>query len=155
MLFDAVVRLGQDRKAADRPDHPVRLVFIQTTPHHKRGKSGGGTAGPRSDGVLRIATNLLDVPAEVIAFLYQHRWTIEIFFRFLKHILGCRHLLSTDPAGVEIQAYCAIIACLLIALWTGRQPTKRTYEMICFYFLGWADEEELLAHLAKLKKPGV
>ncbi len=154
MTFDAVVRRGQDRKAAGRPGHPLRLVFLQTTPHQKRGKYGGGTLGPRSDGVLRIATNLLDVPAEVIGFLYQRRWMIEIFFRFLKHILGCRHLLSTAPAGVEIQAYCAIIACLLIALWTGKQPTKRTYEMICFYFIGWADEEELLAHLAKLKKPG-
>jgi Transposase DDE domain len=153
--FDAVVRMGQDRKDKDRPGHPTRLIFIQTTPHQKRGKTGGGTLGPRSDGVLRIATNLLDVPAEVIAVLYQRRWTIEIFFRFLKHILGCRHLLSTDPVGVEIQAYCAIIACLLIALWTGKQPTKRTYEMICFYFIGWADEEELLAHVQKLKaQPG-
>lgn len=151
ITFDAVVRMGQDRKGQDKPSHPMRLIFIQTTPHQKRGKHGGGTSGPRSDGVLRIATNLLDVPAEVIGFIYQRRWMIEIFFRFLKHILGCRHLLSTDPVGVEIQAYCAIIACLLIALWTGKQPTKRTYEMICFYFIGWADEEELLAHLAKLK----
>jgi hypothetical protein len=60
---------------------------------------------------------------------------------------------STDSVGVEIQAYCAIIACLLISLWTGKQPTKRTYEMICFCLIDWADEEELLAHLAKLKKP--
>jgi Transposase DDE domain len=151
ITFDAVVRMGQDRKGDDRPGHLMRLIFIQTTPHQKRGKHGGGTAGPRSDGVLRIATNLLDVPAEVIGFIYQSRWTIEIFFRFLKHILGCRHLLSTNPKGVEIQAYCAIIACLLIALWTGKQPTKRTYEMICFYFIGWADEDELLEHLQKLK----
>jgi hypothetical protein len=151
VTFDAVVHLGDSRTARDRPQHPVRLIFIKTTPHEKRGKYGGGSAGPRSDGTLRIATNLLDVPAEVIAFIYQQRWLIEIFFRFLKHILGCRHLLSTDPVGIEIQAYCAIIACLLIALWTGRKPTKRTYEMICFYFIGWADEEELLAHLEKLQ----
>lgn len=151
VIFDAVVEMGVGRQAAERPQHPVRLVFVQITPHAKRGKQGGGSSGPRSDGVLRIATNLLDVPAEVIAFLYQQRWLIEIFFRFLKHILGCRHLLSTDPVGIEIQAYCAIIACLLIALWTGKKPTKRTYEMICFYFIGWADEEELLAHLAKLQ----
>jgi hypothetical protein len=151
VTLDAVVQLGAERKLEDRPQHPVRLVFIQTTPHEKRGKQGGGTAGPRSDGTLRLATNLLDVPAEVIAFIYQQRWLIEIFFRFLKHILGCRHLLSTDPVGIEIQAYCAIIACLLIALWTGKKPTKRTYEMICWYFIGWADEEELLAHLEKLK----
>ena len=151
VTFDAVVRLGDNRTSRDRPEHPVRLIFIKTTPHVKRGKQGGGTTGPGSDGLLRIATNLLDVPAEVIGFIYQRRWLIEIFFRFLKHILGCRHLLSTDPVGIEIQAYCAIIACLLIALWTGKQPTKRTYEMICFYFIGWADEEELLNHLDKLK----
>lgn len=151
VTFDAVVRMGLDRKGEDRPRHPMRLVFIKTTPHEKRGKQGGGTSGPQSDGVLRIATNMLDVPADVIGFLFRHRWMIEIFFRFLKHVLGCRHLLSTDPVGIEIQAYCAIIACLLIALWTGKKPTKRTYEMLCFYFIGWADEEELLAHLAKLK----
>jgi hypothetical protein len=151
VLSDAVVGFGRDRPGRGQPGHPVRLVFVRTTPHQKRGKAGGGTLGPRSDGVLRIATNLLDVPAEVVAALYQRRWTIEVFFRFLKHVLGCRHLLSTDPVGVEIQAYCAIIACLLIALWTGKRPTKRTYEMICFYFIGWADEEELLAHVQKLK----
>lgn len=151
VTFDAEVRMGQNRQGEDRPQHALRLVFIQTTPHEKRGKYGGGSTGPRSDGLVRIATNLLDVPAEVIGFIYQSRWLIEIFFRFLKHILGCRHLLSTDPVGIEIQAYCAIIACLLIALWTGKQPTKATYEMICFYFIGWADEEELLHHLSKLK----
>ena len=95
---------------------------------------------------------MLDVPADVIAQIYKYRWTIEIFFRFLKHILGCRNLLSTDPVGIEIQTYCAIIACLMIVLTTGRKPTKRTYEMICFYFSGWATEEELLAHIQKLKQ---
>ena len=113
--------------------------------------------GPDSDGVLRIATNLLDVPAEIISLLYAERWAIEIFFRFFKHLLGCRHLLSHKQNGIALnsetgQTYCAIIACLLISLWTGRKPTKRTYEMICLYFLGVASEEELLAHLTKLKR---
>jgi hypothetical protein len=52
---------------------------------------------------------------------------------------------------VEIQVYLALIASLLISLWTGKKPTKRTYEMLCFYFTGWASEEELLAHIAKLQ----
>ena len=43
------------------------------------------------------------------------------------------------------------IACMLISLWTGRKPTLRTYEMICHYFSGLAEEDELLAHLAKLQ----
>lgn len=47
--------------------------------------------------------------------------------------------------------YAAIIACMLIALWTGRKPTLRTYEMLCWYFTGVADEEELLAHINRLQ----
>ena len=151
VLRDVVVDLGAMGKRDARPNHQVRVILVKTTPHTKRGGRKGGTAGPPSDGVLRIATNLMDVPAEVIADIYRHRWTIELFFRFFKHVLGCRHLLSTRPKGVEIQAYCAIIACLLISLWTGRKPTLRTYEMICLYFAGWASQEELLEHINKLK----
>ena len=147
ILLDAVVQLGETSKTAeDRPNHPLRLVVVKTTPHEKR----GGAAGPASNGLLLIATNLLDLPAWIIALLYRYRWTIEIFFRFFKHTLGCRSLLSHDPVGIEIQTYCAIIACMLISLWTGRKPTLRTYEMICYYFIGLAEEDELLAHLAKL-----
>ena len=148
---DAVVNLGASAKPEARPGHPVRVILIAATPHAKRGGCKRGTAGPPSDGILRVATNLLDVPAEVIADIYRHRWTIELFFKFFKHVLGCRHLLSTQPAGVEIQAYCAIIACLLISLWTERKPTLRTYEMICHYFTGLAELDELVAHLARLK----
>ena len=122
----------------------------RTPRHAKRGGRKGGTAGPSCDGVIRIATNLLDVPAEVIADIYRHRWQIELFFRFFKHVLGCRHLLSRKPAGLQIQAYCAIIACLLIHLWTGGRPNIRTCEMVFYYLTGWATLEELTAHLAKL-----
>ena len=151
VLGDLVGALGTSSKPAARPSHTVRVVLVQTAPHAKTGGRKGGTAGPPSDGVIRIATNLLDVPAEVIADIYKHHWLIELFFRFFKHLLGCRHLLSQDPAGIQIQAYCAIIACLLINLWTGGRPTLRTYEMLCLYFLGWADLDELTAHLEKLR----
>jgi hypothetical protein len=142
--LDALVCLGEYKGAQERPDHALRLVVVKTTPHEKRG-------GPASNGLLLLATNLLDLPAWIIALIYRYRWTIEVFFRFFKHMLGCRHLLSRDPVGVEIQTYCAIIACMLISLWTGRKPTLRTYEMICYYFTGLAEEDELLAHLAKLQ----
>jgi hypothetical protein len=151
VLSDQVLWLGGRKTRAERPDHPVRVILVKTKPHKRTSKRRGRTAGPASDGIIRIATNLLDVPAEIIADIYLHRWTIELFFRFFKHILGCRHLLSTDAVGIQIQAYCAIIACLLIQLWTGGKPTLRTYEMICFYLQGWAELDEVTAHLAQLK----
>ena len=70
----------------------------------------------------------------------------------MKCVLGCRHLLSTCQNGVEIQVYMALIASLLITMWTGRKPTKRTYEMLCLYFQGWAELDELVAHIESLAK---
>jgi hypothetical protein len=151
IISDEIVTFSSGN-AASRPDHQVRVICLRINPHTSRGKYRGGSSGVDSDGILRIATNLLDVPAEIIALIFSARWAIEIFFRFFKHILGCRHLLSHDQNGIEIQTYCAIIACMLISLWTGRKPTLRTYEMICFYFCGMADEDELLAHIEKLKR---
>jgi hypothetical protein len=51
---------------------------------------------------------------------------------------------------VTIQVYMALIASLLIALWTGRKPSKRTWEMLCFYFTGWATAEEVQRHIDNL-----
>jgi len=51
-----------------------------------------------------------------------------------------------------IQVYCAIIACMLINLWTGAKPTKRTVEMLAWYFAGVAGEDEMMRHIARLQK---
>ena len=149
VVRDAVVAFtGSSAKEAEI-DGPLRVVEIECKPHRKvTGHTSRG--GPEQGDTILIATDVLDVPPEVIALIYQHRWAIEIFFRFFKHVLGCRHLISHCENGIEIQTYLGIIACLLIALWTGKKPTLRTYEMICFYFTGLADEEELLAHIKKL-----
>jgi hypothetical protein len=150
IVFDKKVRLGCNRKTKEQLSVPVRLIAIKCTPHKKRYKIGRG--GPEQGETLLIATDLFDQEADVIALIFKHRWAVEIFFRFFKHVLGCRHLLSYDRNGIELQTYAAIIACMLIALWTGRKPTLRTYEMLCWYFTGMADEEELVSHIQRLQK---
>jgi hypothetical protein len=74
---DIVVELGTSPKAEARPDHAVRVILVKAEPHQKTGGRKGGTAGPPSDGILRIATEMLDVPADVIADIYKHRWAVE------------------------------------------------------------------------------
>ena len=148
VVSDQIVWLGSEGKREELKQ-PLRLIQIACTPHRKR-SGHNGRGGPEQGEFLLIATNLLDVPAEVIALIYRKRWTVELFFRFFKHVLGCRHLLSHRANGIEIQVYLAIIVCMLIALWTGRKPTLRTMEMIRFYFIGWAELDELEAHIAKL-----
>ena len=145
---DALIRFNGPQAVKAGLTRTLRIVEVQCTPHRKT----GSRSGPSQGETVVIATDLIDPPADVIALIYKHRWAIEIFFRFFKHVLGCRHLLSHSTNGIEIQTYLAIIACLLISLWTGKKPTLRTYEMICFYFSGLASEEELRAHIEKLQE---
>jgi IS4 transposase len=92
----------------------------------------------------------LDLEAEVVALAYHFRWTVELFFRWLQCVLGCRHLLIQGANGVHLQVYAAIIANLLISLWVNRPPLKRTYELLSFYLSRWASEAELIAHINRL-----
>jgi len=96
------------------------------------------------------ATHLLGPDAQLIAEIYRCRRQIELFFRWFKKVLQADHPLSLNRNSMTIVVYCALIASLLVVLWTGRKPTKRTYEMICFYFLGWVSDAELAAHVTSL-----
>ncbi len=132
-----LAKLGTDHHK-DVVGQPLRLVIV------RRAKPDG------TPEELWLLTDRLSLPAELVALAYRYRWMIELFFRWLKCILGCRHLLANDANGVAIQVYVALIASLLITLWTGRKPNKRTWEMIQFYLMGWASLDELDAHLRQL-----
>ena len=93
-----------------------------------------------------------DLSAELVGLLYRYRWQVELFFRWFKCILGCRNWLSLSPTGLTLQVYVALLASMLISLWTGRKPTKSTFRILCMYFQGWVRTEELTAHIERLKK---
>jgi hypothetical protein len=151
VVRDAVVTLGVP--GASPMNHAVRIVAVQVTPHPRRTRKG--TKSTRTSDLVVIATNILDLPPELIALIYLYRYTVELFFRLFKHLLGMRHLLSQKKNGVKIQTYLAVIACLLIGLQTGRRPDKRTVEMVGWYLLGLASEQDVIAHLNKPDNRGV
>lgn len=156
--FDRTVWLGckQKRNNISKPLRVIQIHYYDERAFygHKRKSrvSSKKTFRTRSsERTLLIVTDLMDLPAELIALIYRYRWQIELFFRWFKCILGCQHLLALSRNGITIQVYCALIVSLLIRIWTGRKPTKRTFEMICLYFQGWATLDELMAHIEGLK----
>lgn len=127
VVRQAWVRLGcQARYRSGR----LRVVWVQT---------------PKE--VLLLATNQEPeaMSAELVALVYRYRWQVEMFFRWIKCILGNRHWLAESERGVTIQMYLALIAALLLQLYGGRRPTKRRMEAIQMYLLGWVSLEELEA----------
>jgi hypothetical protein len=107
----------------------VRVVEIRVRDHH-----------------LLLVTNLPveQASAALVGSIYRKRWDIELFFRWIKCILGCRHFFAESPEGVALQLYLALIASLLFQYYSGRRPNKRTMELIQFYLLGWATAEDLI-----------
>lgn len=113
---------------------PLRLVWVQTDKE-----------------VLLLVTNLSgeELAAGEVALLYKQRWQVELFFRWVKCILGCRHWLAESPAGAAIEIYLALIAALLLQLYTGARPNRRQMELIQFYLLGVATLDELWVGLER------
>jgi len=153
---DLVVHLGSKVKQDDLCT-PVRVIEI----HHfdpvprrrpSRVSSKKTFRTDNGDYTLLIVTDLLELPAELIVLLFRFRWQIELFFRWSKCILKCQHFLSLSQNGLAIQVYCALIASLLISLWSGHKVGKRTFEMLCLHMQGWASDQDLERHLESLKK---
>lgn len=140
VIRDVVIsRLG----TAHHKNHlrqPMRLVIVRVT-----NRDGKITE-------LWLLTDRLDLPADLVALAYRYRWTVELFFRWMKSVLGARHLISTKQNGVTLQMYAAMIISLLIILYTRAKPNVRTFETLQFYLLGWVKDEELDEHLASLQK---
>ena len=117
--------------------HDMRLVIVEFEKEDK------------SLTKLYLLTDRLDMDAETVALGYKYRWSVELYFRWFKCTVGCRHLFSENLNGISIQCYTALIAGLLVSLWTGLKLNKRTWEMVQLYVSEWASLEELHAHIQK------
>jgi hypothetical protein len=160
VIRDRVVILGCP-KSREKFQRPVRLVEVLVPAQPPRGlkypvkqvSSKKTFREPVGEPyTLRLATDRLDLPSDVIALIYLHRWKVELFFRLLKSVFGLRHLLSDSYEGVSIQVYAALLATLLLAEYTGLAASKRTYELVALYLQGWVSREELLRELDKIRR---
>lgn len=105
----------------------------------------------RQEQHLLLVTNhsVEEASAQLVSLIYRRRWSIELFFRWIKCILGTRHFFAESREGVAIQIYLALIAALLLQLFTGQRPNKRVMELLQYYFLGWATAQELALLIPK------
>lgn len=87
---ELVRRLGTSHHKNVLKNHQVRLVKVQRTNDNSELETWW------------LLTDRLDLPAELVALGYRYRWTVELFFRWLKCVLGCKQLLTTSANGVAL-----------------------------------------------------
>jgi hypothetical protein len=137
IISDRVGMLGgtQAGRTGPPPTQPMREVLLN-----------GDDGKP-----VRLITNLLDLPAWVIAALYRKRWYVELFFRWFKIWAGMKHLLSHSKSGVTFQFYVAVIGCLLMHLRTGHKVNKYAIFLFGQVAQGHATLEQILPMLEKIE----
>jgi hypothetical protein len=133
---DEVGQLGSETGAKGHvawnhapPQQPLRLVTIWD---------------PVKQEQVRLVTDLRDLEAWVIGYLYRCRWIIELFFRWLKVTAAMDHLISHSPAGITVQVYVAIIATLWIHIQSGVPVNKYSLFGLGLVARGRAKVEEVL-----------
>ena len=134
----------------DRASGVVRHVWARLGAHeHERSIRLRLIEIKGADEHIFLVTNLPleKASAELVGLIYRRRWKIELYFRWIKCILKCRHFFAESPEGVATVLYLALIASLLCQFYGGQRPNKRLMEMIHFYLLGWASEKDLVDFL--------
>ncbi len=109
VLKDEIVRFANKHPRGGRKNHyanPLRRVTV---------------ARPDHDQPLLLATNDLVSPASVIARRYKERWSIELFFKWIKQHLKIKSFLGRSENAVRIQILTALITYLLLAIYRKAQ----------------------------------
>lgn len=128
--LDAIVRLGH------RGGGGIRRVVVMKRPDMK-------------EDLILITSELIDELGTLeVTGLYHHRWKVEMFFRWLKCLVPCRHWFAESREGVLIQIYLCLIKGLLLAELIGSKPNKRMMELLQWHQMGEMTDEQLAVRLA-------
>lgn len=102
ILKDEVVKFKHKRPGGSRVNRYYDKSLRRITVHR-----------PDKKYPLILATNDFERSAEEIAELYKKRWSIELFFKWLKQNLKIKKFLGRSENAVKIQIYTALISYLM------------------------------------------
>ena len=94
--------------------------------------------------VYTYLTNDMDSSALVIAELYRNRWSVELFFKWVKRHLKIKKFWGTSENAVRIQIYCAIITYCLVAIMQHDMKLERSvYEVLQILGISLTDKTHM------------
>ena len=115
IMADQIVRFSRSKTKNKYPEAIRRVIYYDSI-------------GNRT---FVFYTNNTDLSAEDIAELYKNRWSVELFFKWLKQHLHIKEFYGTSENAVNIQIYSAIITYCLVAIVGSELHLKMsTYELL-------------------------
>jgi hypothetical protein len=105
-----------DKTTGLRFDQTVQTAGVDTQFAYPAALRRIGYRDPQTGRIFVFLTNNFTVPALTVVRLYQGRWQIELFFKWLKQHLRIKAFYGTSPNAVRSQIWSAIAVYLLVAI---------------------------------------
>ena len=127
LLSDAVGHFTVYKSAKVYPEDVRKIVYCD----------------PETGKEYIFLTNDFESDALTIALLFKYRWSIELFFKWLKQHLKIKRFWGS-PNAVRIQTYCAIITYCLVAIVQHDMELERSiYEVLQIFSISLTDKTPL------------
>jgi len=97
---DQTIKLNGYNSRRDYPDELRRIHYFDQKTRNR----------------LVFLTNKFDLPALTIALLYQQRWQVELFFKWIKQHLRIKSFFGTTENAVKTQIWIAVSVYVLVAI---------------------------------------
>ena len=100
VLSDSIIELTTYKSHNDYPVQVRRVEYYDE----------------EQDRYFVFLTNAMDITALEVALLYKNRWSVELFFKWVKQHLKIKKFWGDSENAVRIQIYTAIISYCLVAI---------------------------------------
>jgi hypothetical protein len=112
---DQTIALNNYYSAKDYPDKLRRIKYYDAETNNE----------------FDFITNNFRISALQVALLYKNRWSVELFFKWIKQHLRIKTFWGYSENAVRVQVYSAIIAYLTIAIMKEKMKLKQSnYEIL-------------------------
>lgn len=106
------------------PFRIIRVIFKK-----KRPKTMPSAKRRRYEPEMVLISDQAERSAMEIVHQYRQRWSIEVFYKFLKQNLSFSHILSTSTNGIQIMLYMTLTVAVLVRLFAKRNGIGNTLAM--------------------------
>jgi hypothetical protein len=105
-----------DKSTGLRSDTTIRLCGPKTAGLYPQPLRRVGYWAEDLNRKFVFLTNNFDLPALTIAHLYHRRWTVELFFKWIKQNLRIKVFFGHSPNAVKTQIWIAVCVYVLVAI---------------------------------------
>ena len=141
-----------DKRAGIRCDQIIKLVNPQVRKKYPDKLRRIKYFDQETEKYFVFITNDFNIDAQTVADLYQHRWQIELFFKWIKQHLKIKTFWGYSENAVKTQICVAISCYLLVAIIKKQLKIERNlYEILQILSVSTFDKSPLVKLIAEAK----